>query len=206
MKNIHHAFSNRFRSHFVKVKFYKKLPNQAVHLKKMNNVRFCEATSEVTNFPVLLDKESINCMGAQYAFGWITKATFLEQCKGKSALPSEATIQALLYQTSHLQKSIDCIGLNTEDNPDLILARLSPRQTMTLVDLYHRKTGKTLDVNLCGMMSICGGIAAKTFLENRITFSFGCRDSRKYAKIGREWLVVGIPPNQFDLIDDPKGI
>jgi uncharacterized protein (DUF169 family) len=206
MKNIHHAFSNRFRSHFVKVKFYEMLPKQIDHAKKLKNVRFCEAAFEATRSPIILDKENINCIGAQYAFGWIDKAAFLEQCSEKSALPSEETIRALLDQTSHFKKGFDWIGLNTEDSPDLILAKVTPKQTMVLIDLYHRKTGKTLDVNLCGMMSICGGIAVKTFLENRITVSFGCRDSRKYAKIGREWLAVGIPKNQFDLINYQKGL
>jgi uncharacterized protein (DUF169 family) len=199
MNKIHHIFSNHFRSHFIKVKFYKETPKQD-HGKRLKNVRFCEAVFEAMHSPVILDKESVNCIGAQYAFGWEDEASFLEHCKGKTAFPSEAMIHSLLHQTPHLEQGFESIGLNTEGDPDLILARVTPKEAMVLIELYNRKTGKALDVDLCG------GIAVKTYLENRITFSFGCRDSRKYAKISQDRLVVGIPKSQFDLINDQNGL
>jgi uncharacterized protein (DUF169 family) len=42
-------------------------------------------------------------------------------------------------------------------------------------------------------MYICSGIAVRTYLDNKITFSFGCNDSRKFADIGRNNLAIGIP-------------
>ena len=52
------------------------------------------------------------------------------------------------------------------------------------------------------MVSICGGIAVRTYLENEISFSFGCDDSRKYADIRRENLAVGIPNRLFKIFVD----
>jgi len=54
------------------------------------------------------------------------------------------------------------------------------------------------------MMSICGGVAAKAYLKREICISFGCQDSRKYADIGRENLVVGIPKNLLNIFIDFK--
>ena len=92
-----------------------------------------------------------------------------------------------------LKRPFEYIGINMEGEPDLIMSSIMPRDAMDLINLYHIKTGKNLDVSLSSMMSICGGIAVRAFLENRITLSFGCMDSRKYAQIGKDRLVVGVP-------------
>jgi len=49
------------------------------------------------------------------------------------------------------------------------------------------------------MMSICSGVAVRTFLDNKISLSFGCDDSRKYADLRRENMAVGIPKALFDV-------
>jgi len=69
MENINWRFSDRVRSHLVKVKFYNKKPG-LTNAKRLTNVRFCEATKEAVLHPVILDRDSISCPGAQYAFGW----------------------------------------------------------------------------------------------------------------------------------------
>jgi uncharacterized protein (DUF169 family) len=198
VENNHPVFSNQFRDYVIRVKFYKATPGLK-NVKKLNNVRFCEAVFEAAHSPIILDKDSINCMGARYVFGWIDQAALLSQCGEKIPFPKQTT-QGLLQQISRLKSNFESIGFNTDNNPDLIISRVTPQEAMVLIDFYHRKTGKTLDMDFCCMMSICGGIAVKTYLEDRITFSFGCKDSRKHAKISRDQLVLGLPKSQFDLI------
>jgi len=167
-------------------------------------VRFCEATNEAVLHPIILDRESINCPGAQYAFGWQDKSHILEYCREKTKL-SEKVLQSILHQMPRFKNPLEYIGLNTEGEPDLIMSYMMPENVMHLINLYHSKLGKNLEVSLCSMMSICGGIAVRTFLENRITLSFGCMDSRKYGQIGRDRLVIGVPKNQFDLVSSEPG-
>ncbi|MBN2030224.1 DUF169 domain-containing protein [bacterium] len=198
MKNIHRTFADNIKSQWIKIKFFREKPDLE-SAKRLQGVRFCEATREAILHPVILDKESINCPGAQYAFGWKNQSLLLEHCREKTEL-SEEIIQSMLPQMPRFQDSFEYIGLNMEGEPDLIMARLMPEDVMDLINLYHSKTGHHLDVSLSSMMSVCGGIAVKTLLENRITFSFGCVDSRKYAKISRDRLVVGVPRVHFDLI------
>jgi len=87
MDDINWSFTSKFRSHWVKVKFYHEKPDlkDAVRLE---GVRFCEATKEAIIYPILLDKESISCPGAQSAFGWRPdyKNELVESCykKGKT--------------------------------------------------------------------------------------------------------------------------
>ena len=198
MKNIHRIFAKNISSQWIKVKFYREKPDLE-SVKGLHDVRFCEATKEAILHPVILDKESINCPGALYAFGWQNKSQLLEYCREKTEL-SEEIVQSMFSQMPRFKDSFEYIGLNTEGKPDLIMSRLMPKDVMDLISLYHSKTGKNLDVSLSSMMSVCGGIAVRTFLENRITFSFGCMDSRKYAQISRDRLVVGIPRVHFDLV------
>jgi uncharacterized protein (DUF169 family) len=203
MSTIHHTFSNRFRSQWIKIKFYTEKPDLK-DAKRLKNVRFCEATNEAVLHPIILDRESISCPGAQYAFGWQDKYHILEYCLEKTKL-SEKVLQSMLQQMPRFENTFECIGLNTEGEPDLIMSYMMPENVMHLINLYHSKVGKNLGISLCSMMSICGGIAVRTFLENRITFSFGCMDSRKYGQIGRDRLIVGIPRDQFDLISFDAG-
>ena len=203
MNNIHHLFSNRFRTQWVKIKFYTD-KTDVKGAKRLKNVPFCEATKQAILHPVILDRESINCPGAQYAFGWQDKKRFLEYCREKTQL-SESAAETILQKMLRFENTLECIGLNTEGEPDIIMSSMMPKEMMTLIELFHRKEGQILDVSLSSMMSICGGIAVRTFLENRITLSFGCMDSRDYAQMGRERLVVGVPKDQFDLVSPDTG-
>jgi len=79
---------------------------------------------------------------------------------------------------------------------------MPPRKVMDLIKIYHRRQGGNLDISLCTMMSICAGVAVRTYLDEKISISFGCDDSRKYAKIGRENLAVGVPRKLFNIFVD----
>lgn len=68
---------------------------------------------------------------------------------------------------------------------------------MELLRVFQEDKGKNLSVNLSSVMSICGNIAVNTYLEEKISLSFGCEDSRKYGGISRGQLVVGIPYSEL---------
>jgi len=198
MSDIQHIFMEKFRSHLVKIKFYTDKPNEE-NLKQLKNVRFCEATKIAIKHPVILDKNSINCPGALFAFGWQDQSLFYKKCLEKSKLNRKA-LDSMISKLPRLDGTLQYIGLNTKDEPDVIMSYIMPEDAMKLLYLYHNKQGKNLDISLCSMMSICSGIAVKTYLNNEITFSFGCADSREYARISRERLAVGVPQKHCDLV------
>jgi len=53
---------------------------------------------------------------------------------------------------------------------------------------------------LFNMMPICGGVAVKSHLEQKITVSFGCVDSRNFAGLKSYTVAVGIPRNLCNVI------
>ena len=201
MVAVARLFSNQFRTHWVGVKFYKQKPD-ARDINRPKGVRFCEVTKRAILGPVLLDKESITCPGAHFAFGWNSgsqkEEELLDCCQDKRQT-QKSMLESMLSYTPCLKEPPQFIGLNTTDDPDLMMSYLSPEDAMNIIKTYHNKRGRNLDVSLCSMMSICGGIAVRAFKENRISFSFGCDDSRKYADIGRDRLVIGIPKSMFEI-------
>ncbi len=201
MDDIHRRFSDKFRSHWIKVKFYKDKPKD-VDAKRLMNVRFCEATRESILYPILLDKESISCLGAQHAFGWtLYKNRLLQGCYDKRNVQRD-TLKSMLSRIPYFKKPFKYIGLNTEGAPDILVAYITPQEVMELIKIYNNKEGGNLDVSLCTMMAVCGSVAVRTYLEDKISLSFGCDDSRKYADMRRESLAIGIPSRLFKLFVD----
>jgi uncharacterized protein (DUF169 family) len=195
-------FSEKFRTQWIKVKFYKQKP-KLNNAKMLTNVRFCEATREAVVQPVLLGRESICCPGAQYAFGWRKdySSELMDVCQEKRQV-EQKIIESMLSRMPRLENQFNYIGLNTDGEPDLVMSYIAPQEAMSLIKLYHNYKGRNLDVSLCSMMSICGGIAARTYLKKDISLSFGCADSRKYGDMRRENLAIGIPKRLFKMFID----
>ena len=205
-------FSEKFRSQWIKVKFYKEKPDflrevdwplTERRVEKLKDVRFCEATKEAIIRPIILDKESICCPGARYCFGWDAdyKKSLLDSCQEKRQTQSRI-IESMLSKIPKFGESFNYIGLNTDGEPDLVMSYMPPEEIMRLIKIYHNHKGKNLKIDLFSMMSICSGIAVRTYLEGKISFSFGCDDSRKHAELRRENMAVGIPKSLFNVFVD----
>ena len=201
MNKVHQRFSGKFSSHWVKVKFYQEKPKDGA--KRLKDVRFCEATRKAILGPILLDKESITCPGAQHAFGWksLFKNESLQGCCDKRDM-RENTLKSMVSRVPFFKKSFKYIGLNTDGVPDLVMSYIPPQEVMSLIKIYNRKKGGNLDVSLCTIMAVCGGVAVKAYLEEKMCLSFGCDDSRKFADMRRENLAVGIPRKLFKIFLD----
>ncbi len=190
-------FSDKFSSQWVRVKFYEKEP-PLDGVTKPKKIRFCEAVKLAITQPVILSKENISCESAQYVFGWKDKfdGELLDSCLDKCNI-SDKNLKSLLSNIPRLNKAFKYIGLNTSDDPDLLMSCLAPQEMMKIIKVYNNHNGKNIDVSLNSMMGLCGNIAARTFLEEKINISFGCLDSRRFAEIGRDRLAVGIPRRLF---------
>jgi len=192
-------FLDKFGSHWIKVKFFEKLPS-SVGVKKLSGARFCEAVDRSLIEPVILDEKCISCLGANYVFNWGNpKRKEIIDSWQDTAKISEDIAGIILDSVPRLKKSYKCIGLNTNDEPDLLLAYLTPEETMDLLRIYHNHTGEILNLNLSSVMTICGNIVVDTFMKEKINISFGCDKARKYGKIAREKLAIGIPRKLFNI-------
>lgn len=192
-------FLNKFGSHWVKVKFYEKAPDP-VRGKKLSGARFCEAVDRSLIQPVILNEKYISCPGANYVFNWGNpkRKEIIDSWQDMVKI-SEDVANSILDSVPRLKKPYECIGLNTNDEPDLLLAYLTPEEAMDLLRIYHNHTGEILNFNLSSVMTICGNIVVDTFTKEKINISFGCDKARKYGKIAREKLAIGIPRKLFNI-------
>lgn len=194
---MHRKIAKKFSSQWIKVKFYEKEP----HLNgvtRPKNIRFCEAVKLAITQPVILSRESLSCESAKYVFGWREKFDnqLLDSCQDKCKV-DDKVLESLLSGIPRFKRPFSYIGLNTDDEPDLVMSCVVPQEMMKIIKVYNNHNGKNVEVSLNSMMGLCGNIAAKTFLKEGINISFGCLDSRKFAEIGRDRLAVGIPRKLF---------
>ena len=168
-------------------------------VKRLKNVKFCEATNEAITQPIILDRGSISCPGAQHAFGWKSeyKNGLLDSCTDKRQI-KKSVLKSMSFEVPHFKKPFKYIGLNTDGEPDLVMSYIAPSNVMNFIRVFNNKYGKSVNCSLCSMMSICGGIAAATYLNKNINISFGCNDSRRFADIKRDNLAIGIPRELFE--------
>jgi len=66
---------------------------------------------------------------------------------------------------------------------------------MKMVRDWQKMTSRNLRVDISGIMSVCGNVAARSYLGQCISISFGCPDSREYGGIEKGQLVIGLPHN-----------
>jgi uncharacterized protein (DUF169 family) len=199
MELINKRLSNIFRKHWIKIKFYEEEP-LLENVQRPNKIRFCEATKRAILHPIILGKENISCAGALYTFGWDSRFPHqLFENWSKKNEKQKNILRSLVSQIPVLELPYKYIGLNTEGESDIVMAYLSPKETMELIKLLNFTFGINVNASLFSVMSICGGVAVKTYQEGKINISFGSDDCRNYAKIHRFELAVGIPKNMYNL-------
>jgi len=196
MDRIHWKFAEKFRSQWVKVKFYRECPDFGKNT-RLKNVRFCEAVNRAVRRPVLLDQQSISCPGARYAFGWGGPKGIFEPCQGCFGIPPSADRNFDFSNLPRFNEGFECIGLNIEGDPDMLLSYVSTETAKVLARQYHCYEGKALRTVLSGVMPICSGVAVKAFLDEEPAVSFGCINAPKVLGGGGNLVAVGIPQKKF---------
>ncbi len=195
---MNRKFSNKFHSHWVKVKFYNEIPDSN-NYKKPTGIRFCQAVNQAILHPVILTKEGISCPGARYVFGLEDNTEdIIKFWQGKRGV-SKKIAQTILKKVAKLKEPFNCIGLNSDDEPDLLVSYLTPEDAMDVLAIYHNYNGEILNFDISSVMTICGNIAVKTFLDHKLNISFGCDEARNHGNIGRERLAIGIPRGLCDI-------
>jgi len=141
-------FSKKFSSQWIKVKFYEKEPglDKAAQPK---DIRFCEAVKLAITQPVVLSKENLSCESAQYAFGWREKfdSNLLDSCQDKCKV-NDKVLESLLSNIPRFKKPFSHIGLNTDGEPDLVMACVAPQEMMKIIKVYNNHNGKNVEVSL----------------------------------------------------------
>lgn len=81
---------------------------------------------------------------------------------------------------------------------DVLILYLKPVRAMRIIQAYAYLEGKQARIRTGGIASICSDCTVNP-LQGELSFSLGCKGSRKHSKYGDDEVVVGIP---FELARD----
>lgn len=176
------------------VKFY--FNDEAVpDVRAAGDLRFCEAVLEARSGPLILRPGDLSCPGAKYVFGWDSgcRDEIAAELAKRRGMERDAA-EILISQVPVLTKPPVAIGLNSDNRPDLIVSYCQPPTAMELLKLWQSEFGGgNLQSKFSSILSVCGNVSVGCYLSQEVSLSFGCDDARKFAGIGRDRLVIGIP-------------
>jgi len=160
----------------------------------MKPLRFCEAIYKTKQKNIILSRSTVRCDGARRCFGWLKNRDGELALKLTEKAGIEPNIASkLLSSVPVLNKQYSAISLSRDDNADVFITYTSPESAMQFVRLWQKVTGQNLNIEMSGIMSVCGNTVVRSYINQEISLSLGCPDSRKYGGIKPDQLAIGIP-------------
>ncbi|MFZ3384422.1 MAG: DUF169 domain-containing protein [Candidatus Methanoperedens sp.] len=92
----------------------------------------------------------------------------------------------------------------TGDKFDVLILYLTPVRAMRIIQAQAYLEGKQVEIKTGGIASICSDCTAYP-LRGKLSFSLGCKGSRKHSKYGDDEVIVGIPFELAKDIDEALG-
>jgi uncharacterized protein (DUF169 family) len=162
-------------------------------------MRFCEAVCQAGHGRIELSPETTCCEGAKRAFGWMKNRdeALALQLSEKTGM-NDARARELVRQVPVLGFPYAGIRVGNCANADVLVTYVRPEAAMRLIRLWETATGHSLHVDVSSIMAVCGNAVVKAYMNQSISISFGCPDSRQYGGIQPEEMVVALPTGLFN--------
>lgn len=187
---------------WIGVKFLKYI---ATNRDKDNSIpmRFCEAVFRARRNQIDLVSETVCCEGAKRSFGWMKSRDQIIslELSEKTGLNINRAFQ-LLQQTPVLGYPYPGIRVGDRSNPDVLVTYVQPEAVMRLIRLWETVMGKCMRVEISSILAVCGNAVVKSYMNQSVSISFGCPDSRRYGGIEPDQLVVAIPTDLLKKMKD----
>jgi len=163
----------------------------------LKQMKFCEAVNHSFKVPLRLNSANLGCPGARHCIGFkndnIQLATKISE---ENNIPVEFIHTALekipiLKGISHINLGLtECI--ENDMKPDLFIMYIKP---FKITELMHKLSKMALIPSAppYTFLSVCGNVFANCYLNQKVTISFGCPESRESGGIGENEIVVGLP-------------
>jgi len=94
-------------------------------------------------------------------------------------------------------RNVNFIGLNTPGTPDMLISYLQPVHAMRILNILDNH--KDAVISHLGVAGLCGNVIAKSYVDKKISFFFGCDAMRSEGYISNNNLIIGVPNEFFKL-------
>ncbi len=162
-------------------------------------IRFCEAVNYSFNTPVAVESKYLSCLGSKRSFGLLNNNRSLIEHIAVESNISLHIIEQIINDIPKFNIGIKSFILGIDQDmekevkPDVYIIQIKPHAVMDLIRLYLSKTNKIPIINSYTFLSVCGNIFVQSYKFNKMSISFGCPESRKYAGIDENSVIVGMP-------------
>ncbi len=160
-------------------------------------MKFCEAVNQSFKVPIRLNADNLGCPGAMRSIGFESNDKQLAKTiSGENNLPVKfirTALQKIPYLNGINHINLGLTGyLGNNLQPDLYIMYIQP---FKVTGLMHKLTKMALIPSVLPytFLSVCGNVFANCYLNQKVSISFGCPESRKYGGIGEDEIVVGLP-------------
>ena len=155
--------------------------------------RLCEAIARSFYETIVLPVKHIRCLGARRSLGLTDDHDDLAlRICTQAGIALDLAYKAV-EEVPRLIGPPVAITLGRQDSPDVLIGCLRPGVVMNLIRRWQEIYGAGPTVKLSSFMALCGNVVAGAHTSRQLCLSFGCPDSREYAGIEEDVLVVGIP-------------
>ncbi len=160
-------------------------------------MKFCEAVNYSFKVPIMLNTDNLGCPGARRCIGFQNNNRQLAtKISDENNIPVKFIRAALekipvLKDITHINLGLTkCI--ENDIQPDLYIMYVQP---FKITELMHKLSKMALipSVPPYTFLSVCGNVFANCYLNQKVTISFGCPESRESGGIGEDEIVVGLP-------------
>lgn len=156
-------------------------------------MRFCEAVFNSFNSPLAINKLLIDCPGARRCLKITAENNKLINEISMHGNLSKDFIISALKEIPVISKPLHNIVFANNGKPDLLIAYTTPDKVVGVLIKYAQKLQEKPLLAPYFIMSMCGNIFVRSIETGKITISFGCPESRKYAGINEDEIIIGIP-------------
>ncbi|MDF1557297.1 MAG: DUF169 domain-containing protein [ANME-2 cluster archaeon] len=194
-KNFIELMDNGFP---VGIKFSQKPENYT------NKLRFCELVQKAREGESITFSQQA-CPVGSYVLGRDAPSPdeyYLNSGRYKN---KEAAILAAeaLTRLDEQYSSIQLFPVTDETNVfKIMLLFLTPQKAMRLIQALSYHDGRSLHFSSSGTASVCGECIAGPAITSNLCISMGCKGSRKHSKYGDDEVIVGIPQNLINDIQE----
>ena len=119
---------------------------------------------------------------------------------------SRDAARTAVFSLSRLEKKGGSIKITPYSGGvfDVLLLFLKPEKAMRLVQAYTYRNGNPVEIKTGGIASVCSDCTAYP-MKGELGISPGCKGSRKHSRYSGDELVVGIPFQLAEEIDETLG-
>lgn len=160
-------------------------------------MKFCEAVNYSFNVPIRLNAENLGCLGARRSVGFDKNEKQLAKIiAGNNSIPLSFIVNA--FKTIPALRAVRHINLGIQEymekdtQPDLYILYILPNR---ITDILHILARKSIQPSIppYSLLSVCGNVFSNCYINQSVSISFGCPESRKYGGIEENEIVLGLP-------------